>query len=323
MPTKFHPSIDAPRESLADAPAPAAERFGVSVEDPARFSTHRMQPTRHNFHRHPLLQQPELARLAKELMPTRQCRFIVPGSSQTSKFDHTEASPDGRAIEEVFSRIEETGSWVALYNIESIPRYQALLAEIIDSVRPVVEREQPGIFNVGGFIFISAPPSVTPFHIDRENNFWLQIAGRKVMSVFDANDRELVPGKDVDDFIAHGLLDRVRLPDSMKNRANEFDVGPGDGVYFPSTSPHMTRTTTDWTRPGDGVSVSIGVVFYSETTRRHARVHQFNRWLRRLGVEPAMPGQSAWRDALKAPLGKALTGLRVRLGQYHPPPGAA
>ena len=28
----------------------------------------------------------------------------------------------------------------------------------------------------------------------------------------------------------------------------------------------MTRTTTDWVRTGDGVSISVGVVFYTELT---------------------------------------------------------
>jgi hypothetical protein len=52
----------------------------------------------------------------------------------------------------------------ALYNVEAIPRYRALLEAIIDGVRATIEREQPGIFNVTGYIFISAPPSVTGRH---------------------------------------------------------------------------------------------------------------------------------------------------------------
>ena len=88
--------------------------------------------------------------------------------------------------------MEEPGSWIALYNVEAVPRYAALLQEIIDGLRERVEREEPGIFAVTGFIFISAPPSVTPFHIDRENNFWLQLHGRKTLSVWDPNDREAV-----------------------------------------------------------------------------------------------------------------------------------
>jgi hypothetical protein len=84
----------------------------------------------------------------------------------------------------------------------------------------------------------------------------------------------------------------------------------------------MTRTTTDWVVPGDGVSISIGINFYTRTTRRHARVHQVNRVLRRLGLEPTPPGRSAWRDMLKAPLGRAVVSLlKWRRQDYVVPPG--
>jgi hypothetical protein len=44
-------------------------------------------------------------------------------------------------------------------------------------------------------------------------------------------------------------------------RGRPFDAGPGDSVYFPATNPHMTSTVRGWEVPGDGVSISIGVVF--------------------------------------------------------------
>ncbi len=290
--------------------------------DPARFSTHRVSPIRHDVDRHPLMQLPRLAQLARDLMPSRQCRFIRPGSTQTSEFFHTPKTPDGQDIDTVFARIEEPGSWVALYNVQTDPHYAAFLDDVMASARPLIEPSQPGLFRVAGFIFISAPPSVTPFHIDRENNFWLQIRGRKAMTVFDHRDRAVVPAREVEEFIVHGSLAKVRLDPALHDRGREFDVGPGDGVYFPATSPHMTRATTDWVRPGDGVSISIGVVFYTAVTRHLARVHQCNRVLRELGLQPSFPGTSAWRDAVKAPIGRAIAASRVRWRSHVAPPGA-
>jgi hypothetical protein len=133
-----------------------------------------------------------------------------------------------------------------------------------------VEREQGPISLETGFVFISAPPSVTPFHIDRENNFWLQMKGRKTLNVWEPTDRAVVASSEVDNFILYGS--NVTLREGYKERSHEFDVGPGDGVYFPSTSPHMTRTDNAWVRPGDGVSMSIGVNFYTHRTRRRAYV---------------------------------------------------
>ncbi|GAC1358647.1 MAG: hypothetical protein NVSMB34_13540 [Variovorax sp.] len=302
----------------------------VWAEEPGGFSTFRIGKLRHDFHRHPLLQLGQLELLAQELFPLHQCRFVRPGITQASGFAHADRHPRGLDIEEVFQRIEEPGSWVALYNVESIPRYRALLGEILDTVRSLVEREQPGIFMETGFIFISAPPSVTPFHIDRENNFWLQLRGRKTMNVWPPTDRTVVSAVAVEEFIVGHSLKNVRLREEFLPRSREFDVGPGDGVYFPSTSPHMTRSERHWVAPGDGVSISFGVNFYTRSTRHMARVHQFNRVLRKVfGMTPAYPGQSPAADAFKAPLGRVVGATRqlaastVRWSRRARPGGAA
>ncbi|RDI97035.1 cupin [Dyella solisilvae] len=283
---------------------PDAARHQLCPVDPGRYSTFKVGKLQHTYHQHPLFQLPELAQLAKELMPLGHCRFVQPGLTQGSPFAHEERHPDGRGIDEFFQRIEEPGSWIALYHVQHIPRYRTLLGQIMDTVRPLVEREQPGVFDVMGFIFISAPPSVTPFHIDRENNFWLQLHGRKTLSVWDPDDRNTVPADAVEDFIVDRSLKKVRLKDECRVRGHHFDSGPGDGVYFPSTSPHMAEVGSDWVEPGNGISASIGITFYTRHTRQVARIHQLNRILRnQLHITPGYPGDSALADAIKAPLG--------------------
>ncbi len=320
--THAHPaSLDRTSTAAAtDTPDAAHGRYRVWAVDPEHYSTHRVCALRHTFHEHPLMQLPRLAELAKALWPTRQCRFIKPGATQKSEFQHADAAHDGRTIDDVFARIQEPGSWVALYNVETDPTYRGFLDDVTASVRHLVDPEQPGMFNVGGFIFISAPPSVTPFHIDRENNFWLQVSGRKTMNVWENSDRMTVPGPVVEEFIVNRTLEHVRLDEALVGRSHEFDTGPGDGVYFPSTSPHMTRSDPGWTRPGDGVSISIGVVFYTDVTRRHANIHACNRVLRRLGLSPRSPGDSPF-DAVKYACGRAVVyGMRTMRG-YQPSVG--
>lgn len=292
---------------------PRALTYRVWVDDPEGFSTHRITPLRHNLHRHPLFQIPELVRLGKELAAFEQCRFMRPGLTPSSVIAHDSRHPDGRSIDEFFERLEEPGSSVALYNIEVVPRYQALLNTILDTMRTSVEAEQPDVFRINGFVFISAPPSVTPFHIDRENNFWLQLHGHKIMNVWDHRDRSIVAADAVEDFIVTHSLRKVRFREEFRPSSREFHAEPGDGVYFPSTSPHMTRSDPDWTTPGDRVSVSIGVTFYTSATRRAARIHQVNRVLRRCGWSPAYPGASPRADALKASLGGLVGATRARL----------
>jgi len=308
-------TIDVPIEG---ATATVPETYRVTAD--AGFSMRRLGPIGHNYHRHPLMQLDRLEQLAQSLMSTRQCRFIVPGCTDSSKFDHRSEPADGRSIAEVFRRMQEPGSWIALYNVQTDPVYRRFVWDVLDSAERIVQ-DQERVFDVRGFIFISAPPSVTPFHIDREHNFWLQVRGRKTLGVWDHRDHETVAASDVEEFISSGSLDNVHLTDAARARAHHFDCGPGDGVYFPSTSPHMTHTDASWVTPEDGVVISIGVVFYSDVTRRNAYVHAFNRIPRRLGMQPTAPETSPSRDQLKYPLGRAVVALRRRFRGYTPPPG--
>lgn len=320
--------------SEIDRMAAATADCRMWVDDPAGFTTHKVGRLHHTYHRHSLFQLPELEALAHELAPLKQCRFVRPGITQASGFAHDSKPSDGRSIGEVFRRIEEPGSWIALYDVEAIPRYRALLENVLDNVRHTIMREQRGIFMVTGFIFISAPPSVTPFHIDRENNFWLMLQGQKVMNVWDHTDRVVVPIDAVEDYIVAHSARKVRLKDEFVPRSHEFVTGPGDGIYFPSTSPHMTRSDPEWTAPGDRVAISVGVNFYTAHTRKTARVHQFNRMLRKCGLSPAQPGKSPMVDAIKAPFGKMIGVAHSSLTRaayamktknaltFKPPPGS-
>ena len=295
--------------------------YRLWAEDPASFSSQRISPIRHSFHNHPLMQLPRLAQLAKSLFATDQCRFIEPGTRQDSKFFHNSRPVDGRDIDGVFARISDPGSWVALYNIETDPEYSRFLNDVVDAARPLVEREQSGIHNVQGFLFISAPPSFTPFHIDRENNLWLQMNGRKVISVWDHRDRQIVASEVVEEFIMWGGLDSVRLSPEKRPHARDFVVTAGMGVYFPSTSPHMTSTESVGDDPSGGVSVSVGVVFYTDQTRRTANAHILNHYLRRLRVQPVHAGESPVIDRIKYPLARALVWGLARFRNFTPKPG--
>ncbi len=278
---------------------------------PSAFDPRRIGAIKHNYHTHPLMQMDALAALAHRLMPTGNCRFIKPGMKLDSPFDHDSKPHDQRDLGEVLERIEEPGSWIALYDAQVDHVYAEFLAEVRQAVQGLVLPDQH-IDDIRAFFFLSAPPSVTPFHIDRENNFWLQIRGQKAITVFDHRDREVIPARVVERFILSGNLDQVRLRPELLARGQRFLCGPGDGVYFPSTTPHMTESRPEW--PGsDKLSISVGMVFYTNVTRRHARVHMMNHFLRRIGVNPREPGTADRLDVAKAFAGRGLWGIQSRL----------
>jgi hypothetical protein len=75
--------------------------------------------------------------------------------------------------------------------------------------------------------------------------------------------------------------------------------------------------------PGNGVSVSLGVTFYTSVTRQHARVYQVNRLMRNaLKMTPSEPGESSVRDNLKASVGGLVGAAHYRRTKVEAPPGA-
>jgi hypothetical protein len=272
--------------------------------DPAAFDPTRMARLRHDFHRHPLLQVDALAALARRLMPHGNCRFVRPGMKADSPFDHKPAPTDGRSLDDVLANLEQPGAWLAIYDAQQDATYREVLGEVGAHIQRIVAPWQR-VHDVRSFLFVSAPPSVTPFHIDRENNFWLQIRGRKKLTLWDHRDAQVVAPHDVERFILQGTLQGITMRDGTRERGVAFPCGPGDGVYFPSTTPHMTETDPA-DNGGDTLSISVGMVFYTDVTRRDAGVHMWNRQARALGLRPRPPGGSPFVDRAKSTVGRVL-----------------
>ena len=116
--------------------------YRVTPVNAAEFSSHKLGPIRHTFDQHPLMQMPQLLELARELQPLKGCRFIDPRATESSQLNLWRRSLDGHDIDEVFNRIEAPGSWVALYNIENIPRYKDFLLEVLGAA-PGLENLAP------------------------------------------------------------------------------------------------------------------------------------------------------------------------------------
>lgn len=290
-----------------------------------RYDPRRVFQFRHSFHQHPLLRIERLQELAASLhrRGQGQVKFLPKGTSTASTFDTLTHDEQGKSIPEVFERIEEPGSWVALYRVESDPAYRDLVWQVLDSVSDEISGSDPGIYKAGAFIFISSAPSITPFHIDRENNFLMHIHGRKRFCIWHPTDRQAVTEPAVENFVAHYNLDAVRFePHKLESCAFNGEMQPGDGVYMPSTSAHMTHTeTVEETGDSETYSISMGVVFYTRAVRRAAYTYALNAFLRRRGITPAPPYQSPVRDLTKSMAGRALVHTRRMLRGSRLPPG--
>jgi hypothetical protein len=81
---------------------------------------------------------------------------------------------------------------MVLKYVEQDDDYRALLHRCLAEVGVHSELLRPGMELMQGFVFISSAGSVTPYHMDPEHNFLLQVRGSKTVSLFDGRDRSIV-----------------------------------------------------------------------------------------------------------------------------------
>jgi len=298
--------------------------FKVWFENSDTNNPTRVSRLCHNFAGHPLLELVSLKRLAERLhdAKTGQVKFIAKGVKLDSDFNTLTESQEHLSIADVFDNIKNPGSWLALYAVQSDPEYKKLVWEIVNSVDKSWWEKDPGLFFVDGYIFISSPPSVTPFHIDRENNFLLQVKGKKKFGVWHPGDHAAVSEQAKEDWVVKSSLAKVKYREEHLKHAAVHDVlEAGQGIYMPSTSPHMTYADTDLATPEQPYSVTIGVVFYTERTKKTAYIYFTNVLLRKLGINPGPPGVSSFVDLMKYGAARTIVPILKLLHRYKPPTG--
>lgn len=254
-------------------------------------------PIRHSLTEHPLLTVEAIAALADRL-PEAAVEHnlgnlaVVQGA--------TEAPRVNQSPGEVARGIETNGCWMVLKNIEVDPDYKRLLDECLDEVARLVAGREGGMERREGFIFLSAPGSVTPAHFDPEHNFLLQIRGRKSMNVGnfpDARTEQL----EVERYHAGG----IRNIDWKPVDPVEYSMGPGDGVYVPVHRPH-------WVMVPANVSVSLSITFFTRASEDARVLHRINGRMRKLGLSPSPIGRRPALDRAKVVPGRAVQTLVQR-----------
>jgi hypothetical protein len=151
-------------------------------------------------------------------------------------------------------------------------------------------------------ILISSPNRITPYHMDGEANFLLQMAGDKKFYVFDHTDRTLVTDLELENFYSVSMV-LATYRAGRQADATAYDLRAGYGVHVPVNAPH-------WVQNNDNVSVALSFTYELRSVDRLQELHRINRRLRTLGLSPAPPGRSRWRDELKLAAYRAARSLK-------------
>ena len=195
-------------------------------------------------------------------------------------------------IGETIRGIASSNSWAVLKNIEQHPAYAALLAELLGELQAEIVRKTGRMLKTQGFIFVSSPDAVTPYHFDPEHNILLQLTGKKAMTVFPAGDPLFAPDQ-VHEAYHTGGPRELTWRDELACHGQTFHLAEGEAIYVPVMAPHHVKN-------GPVPSISLSITWRSEWSFAEADARALNAWLRKRGFDPLPPQRWPVRNMAKA-----------------------
>jgi hypothetical protein len=268
----------------------------------ASFYPERPGKLSHSLLENPLLTLESLVDLAGRLDPkdVEYNAGDLPIGVDPKDVHHTGLSP-----QETIRRIEECGSWMVLKRVNKDPAYAALLEEALAGVKPVIESISGEMLCKVGFIFISSPNAVTPFHLDPEHNILLQITGSKTMMIV-PGEEDVVPSEKHEAYHVGGHRN-VDWQQEYETRGSKFELAPGDAVHVPLMWPH-------WVKNGPEPSISFSITWKSHWVYEEADARGMNHVLRKAGLNPKAPAAFPNPNTGKAIAYRAIRKARQSVG---------
>ncbi len=265
----------------------------------------------HRLAEHPLFAFEALRALCRR-MPRAQLhhRFgVVPVDthfdSSLSRFK------DGLSFDDAIDHLQERQAYVCIYNPETDPEYRPAVEGLLAEIAAMTDPLDPVMTWYSSYVFISARESVTPYHMDREMNFLLQVRGTKTVRLWDPADEWIMSPEQKDYLLSSQAADaRPRYLPSFADRAMVFELRPGLGVHHPFIAPHLVQT-------GPELSISFALTYRTRQSDARTDAHRFNQRLRKVGLHPRAVGSRPWSDELKAGLVRTARQARALLRTHH------
>jgi hypothetical protein len=224
----------------------------------------------------------------------------------------SEGTMGRQSLQDTIINIESNDSIVILKHTEQDPLFAPVLQNVLARLIELSGERMRSDVTIGEvLILISSPERITPYHMDAETNFLLQVTGNKLFHIFDQTDRTLVTDRELEDFFAVSRNCAVYRPE-RQNDCSKYELLAGYGVHVPTCAPH-------WVQNRDNVSVALSVNYELRSMDRVQKVHRFNRRLRKMGVQPTAPCRSNWRDGAKLAAEDCVAAMRRIAGRREPP----
>lgn len=242
---------------------------------------------KHALADHPLLSANALAKAALDLPPHHvECRIANARNGGDFAMDPSANSDAASTIRSIGT----AENWVMLRFVEQLADYKALLNAVMDEIRPMIRPATGPDLDLKGFIFVSSPGTLTPFHFDCEYNILFQIAGDKHFATYPPVE----PWLPLDRHEAYFTGGDNMLPwhNGYEAQAAVHALHPGDALYVPYAAPH-------WVKAGAEPAISLSITWQSTWSQAVGAAQQLNPLLRRchlpVGTMPAWPKPPRWR----------------------------
>ncbi|HEY6035337.1 MAG TPA: cupin-like domain-containing protein, partial [Kofleriaceae bacterium] len=195
--------------------------------DASTFEPWKIQALTHSLVDHPLLQIDALVELGKRQQERNLVRtHSADATAGTSFADAPNLHPNQKGAATTLADIANARAWMSLLNVQADPIYRAFIDEVLDSVKPVTDVRDPGMCYRAGWIFVSSPNAITPFHMDHEHNFIMQIRGTKRLYTWDPFDRTVVSERAQELFHDKHSRELVTWSEDWRKRARVLDLVP-------------------------------------------------------------------------------------------------
>jgi hypothetical protein len=247
---------------------------------------------RHQLAEHPLMTVDSFAALAMRLDPAHVRFHEGERSVATNMSTMLTNDPTRQGLRNTLDNLHRAKAFVQLVNVRSDPAFRVVIDELLDEVVPFLPPRDRQLLNRDAAAFLASPGSVTPFHLDHEQNFLCHISGPKTFYVWDHLDRSVISERALETFYHGRRLRGTVYEPSMQAKAHAVELQPGDCLYMPMGSPHAAST-------GNDITVTISILMNTQTSYDLVETYRANSVMRRLGLSPAPVGDNQVRDSLK------------------------
>jgi hypothetical protein len=271
--------------------------------DPAAFrQSYNREPflVAHRLAQHDAFRLDELKALCRR-MPQGTVNHRIGVVPINTDFDKSLTSfRKSLTLDDALDAMEERQAYVVVNNPEIDREYRPVIEGLLGELACCTDSLEPFMNWYSTYLFISAHHSVTPYHMDREMNFLLQIRGTKTVRLWNPSDDEVMTPAQKDELLSYAGEARPQYHDGLASKAMVYELKPGLGVHHPYIAPHLVHT-------GPELSISLAITFRTRQSDVWRDAHRLNHSLRAWGIHPTSVRKSMLIDRTKA---KAVSAVR-------------